>query len=141
MKLIKRQGNKLIENGDGCVEFEIPGELELLLKYAVYSTYTRFEIYNIEINNILGGGSIPVGLDPMVMGFEHLLTWIWKTPTSGNSTQPASRWATHVTHQFLQLMFRATTLLLSLLFVLFHIELLPFNVKRCHEIESVETTF
>jgi hypothetical protein len=77
----------------------------------------------------------------MVMGFEHLLTRIWKTPTSGELNSTRFSLVTHVTHQFLQLMFRATTFLLSLLFVLFHIELLPFNVKRYHEIESVETTF
>ena len=59
--MIKRQGNKLIENGDGCVEFEIPGELELLLKYAVYSTYGRFEIYNIR--SIILSGAIPYRWD------------------------------------------------------------------------------
>jgi hypothetical protein len=90
MRLVKRQGNKLIENGDGSVEFEIPGESELLLKYAVYSnlTFRRIEICNIEINNTLGGHSIAGRLDFMLMGFQHLFTCIWETPTSGNSTQP-----------------------------------------------------
>jgi hypothetical protein len=71
MKLIKRQGNQLIENGDGSVEFEIPGELELRLKYAAYGTYRRIKIpvYNIEANNTLGGDSILGGLDLMLMGF------------------------------------------------------------------------
>jgi hypothetical protein len=106
------------------VEFEIPGELELLLKYAVYSTYRRIEIpvHNIETNNTLGGDPMSGGSDPTLMGSQHLLAWIWKTPTPGNSTHgytPASRWVTHVTNKFLQLVFRATTFLLSQLFVLF----------------------
>jgi hypothetical protein len=84
MRLMRRQGNKLIENGDGRMEFEIPGELELILKYAPYSPY---KIYN-ETNNTLGGDFIPKGLDLMLIGFQYLLTQVWKTTISGNSTEP-----------------------------------------------------
>jgi hypothetical protein len=44
--LIKMQVNQLIEGGDGNLELEILGELELLLKHAVHTT-RRIEMYNI----------------------------------------------------------------------------------------------
>jgi hypothetical protein len=33
--MMKRQGNQLIENVDGSLELGIPGESEMLLKYAM----------------------------------------------------------------------------------------------------------